>query len=161
MTMRELLSEEYVCGFIGWSKQRNVKTVSLTVGLSMLLRALRRYGWKEESLKWLKEAIRELPKDDASMLDERDRAKWVDYDRLATIPDQIRAAAERLLERGTKRYSQAMRDALLIQWLVTLPWRQRNVREMRIGRRDEGPTSSWPASATNLLLRGRLGSKRL
>jgi integrase len=44
-----------------------------------------------------------------------------------------RAAAER---KGTKAVALFVRDELIMKWLLTLPWRQRNIREMQIG----GPT---------------------
>jgi len=69
---------------------------------------------------------------------EAKQRKWVDYDKLCELPEKMRRDAEKKYQRDSKQYACAMRDILLITWLLTLPWRQRNLRECRIGRREDG-----------------------
>jgi integrase len=50
----------------------------------------------------------------------------------------MRRDAEDKYQKGSKQYARAMRDILLIIWLLTLPLRQRNISESRLGRREDG-----------------------
>jgi hypothetical protein len=57
----------------------------------------------------------------------------LDYVTLEDIPDQIRAGRTAAAKRGRKQLAVVVRNELLIKWLTILPWRQRNIRECRIG----------------------------
>ena len=128
------------------------------VPLGLLYASLRRYpALKEVSFEWLKNAMKSLPEDDETETQDNKRKKWVSYERLCEIPRLLREDAAKRLKKGTKRYAEAMRNALLIEWLLVLPWRQRNLREMRLGDRAAGanifrdrvsdePTLARPAS---------------
>jgi hypothetical protein len=57
----------------------------------------------------------------------------LEYKILELIPAKIRAERVAAEKKGLKQVSQVVLKELLIKWLITLPWRQRNIRECRIG----------------------------
>jgi hypothetical protein len=65
----------------------------------------------------------------------------VDYNSLFQIPQKIREEATGKIattDANAKKMALAVRNELLMAWLVVLPWRQRNLRECRLGPRDQG-----------------------
>jgi hypothetical protein len=77
--------------------------------------------------------MEQIPLEDYSQVKERKQRRWIPYDDLARIPDQIHREIATAPDLSEKRRAQMARDALLIRWLTTLPWRQRNIRECQIG----------------------------
>jgi hypothetical protein len=76
--------------------------------------------------------LEQLPRTSEEELRQRKERKWVAYDVLARIPEQIREEADSMPGLDEKRKALMMRDALIMAWLTTLPWRQRNLRECRV-----------------------------
>ena len=58
--------------------------------------------------------------------------KYLPYDALSAIPEKIVIARKRK-QRGQRAYARLIHDELLIQFLLTFCWRQRNIRECRLG----------------------------
>jgi integrase len=110
-TLDSLLTKDFVTRFVSWSiNERYIK------GGTVMRRLL--------------DAI-----EDESLADSRARksANFVDYAVLATVPDKIRSMTH-IRSRWTEiEVARASMHALMIQWLLILPWRQRNLRECRIG----------------------------
>ena len=104
---------------------------------------------------WVPNSIAELPNDFEVLAKERKERRWVSYDALARVPDQIRQDVERVYGRDERATALMARDALLIEWMITLPWRQRNIRECKLlsfakrGNlsKEEIPTNSTMAKA--------------
>lgn len=62
--------------------------------------------------------------------------KYIDYDEFEAIPNQIRAHRESYGKRRRKseiRLAQLAMEEFLFRWFLSFPWRQRNLRELRIG----------------------------
>ncbi|HWR14145.1 MAG TPA: hypothetical protein VN577_04925 [Terriglobales bacterium] len=119
--------------FVDWALNvRNMRSNSVSK-LSMLYAAVRHYpALKGIDFKWFSVLLRELPPDEKDGRKERRAARLVPYDVLAGVPKQIR----QLRDRGcsdARQLSWLCHDELLIALLVTLAWRQRNIRECRIG----------------------------
>jgi Phage integrase family len=55
---------------------------------------------------------------------------------LSAIPQSIRRERNHIPKDHEKAKALSVRDELLIQWFLVLPWRQRNVRECRLGGRN-------------------------
>jgi integrase len=84
-------------------------------------------------LSWFKPFLESLPIEAESERRMRKEKKYLEYAVVETIPAKIHA--ERL-SASANQESQAARlamEELLLTWLLVLPWRQRNIRECRIG----------------------------
>jgi hypothetical protein len=92
-----------------------------------------------EDFSWLPKLLAQLPEDPEDLTSEAKAKKWVDYDRLCEIPEKILTKARRRFGEGSYRLALAYHNALLICFLTTLAWRQRNVRECRISTTAPGP----------------------
>lgn len=138
-SLKELLSREVVTGFAEWLlNQRKVRgrTVYNELGRICGLRSYPPLASLDFS--WLLKLMAQLPVEDYSDVKERKQRRWVSFDELARIPDQIRREAAVYAGLSARRRAEMMRDALLMRWLTTLPWRQRNLRECKLGPFSEG-----------------------
>jgi integrase len=98
-----------------------------------MLYALRTYPLlARHDLHWIPKLISQLPTDCEVKRRESKESRWVPYDVLAGLPDQIREDAETSRCYGEKARAIQARNELLIAWLTVLPWRQRNLRECKI-----------------------------
>ncbi len=132
-SLRELLTEQVITSFVEWSlNERNVSSCSI-MRLSSVYSAVRFHPkYQHDDWRWLSNLFSQLPLDDESALLERKARKYVPYGLLCKVPSQIREI--RVSKRcNPKRVSRLVHDALLISWLTVLPWRQRNIRECRLG----------------------------
>jgi integrase len=134
VSLIELITRERVTSFISWLlNERKVLNGTVAGNLWQLYAAVRYYPpFKSHDFSWLSEFARQLPCDPSSGIEERKLAKYLLYDDLAEIPRKIHKDRERLPAEQRKRRALLARDELLIRWLTTLPWRQRNIRECRI-----------------------------
>jgi integrase len=135
----ELLSRQVITEFAEWSlNQRRVKGRSVHNELGRIC-GLRCYPpLASHDFSWLPELMAQLPLEDRSQVTERKRPRWVTFDELARIPERIRQEATVYNGLSERRRAEMVRDALLMRWLTTLPWRQRNLRECGLGPFSEG-----------------------
>lgn len=140
--LKALCNEDTMFAFVNWCRTERANSKrSLSMRLEMLYAALRTYPlFQGQDFGWLKRIIEQLceDEDDLTRAKEGKQKRWVDYDQLSELPSRMLADADRRYTRGSKQYASAMRDILLITWLLILPWRQRNLRECRIGSREDG-----------------------
>ncbi len=141
-TLEELLSRENLTEFVAWCiNERKIRPSSLVPRLGMLYAAAKRYPpLQPKDFGWMRELISELPEDTEALTKEAKERKWVPYDKLAEIPAMIRADSRKITKSPKERIKKALlaRDELLITWMTTLPWRQRNLRECKLGRKEQG-----------------------
>ncbi len=127
----ELFTEEIVESFMEWALNTRHYKRSSILRFSMLHSALRHHAkYKDTDFSWFLRLCEELPKDDEVAARDRKAQKCVPFDILQEIPVKIRRAMAS--KRGVEAAWLA-HDALVMEWLATLPWRQRNLRECRIG----------------------------
>ena len=132
----ELVTKESLVHFIKWSlNERKVKSRSFAVGLSMLYAALKwNPAYQAEDLGWFRTLISEIQPDSESERRERKLNKYLPYEVIRDIPARIRERREELgVQLSERQLAFLVHDELLVLWLVTLLWRQRNIRECRIG----------------------------
>jgi hypothetical protein len=99
----------------------------------MIYGALRHHPkHKNQDFKWFIPLFDEVPEDDQSVAQEKKAKKSVPYEDLCKIPVAIRIARMKL-NNDDPKVSRLVHDELLMLWLTTLPWRQRNIRECRLG----------------------------
>jgi integrase len=131
----QLVQEQFVGGFTDWCiNTREVKGESLRGLLRLLSAALHQHpSYKSMDLNWFKPLLDGLPTESKSESRKRKAEMFLTYKVLGSIPEQIRAGRRAAEKRGLQHVARVVQDELLFRWFITLPWRQRNVREMRIG----------------------------
>jgi integrase len=133
--LREFFSEENLTDFVRWAinvrKRRCISLIPHLATVKSILTAYRPLTGTDPG--WLADLIRQLPTKEDRKLTKLARArKWMDFDRLDRIPDLIRREIESSSNWSPKRRALAVRDELLMKFLVFLLWRQRNIRECRL-----------------------------
>jgi len=129
----QLVTEDVVTSFVEWGL--NVRRVSPTVykKLASLFAAIRHHPrYNKLDWKWFSDLFLSLPEESESDGQRRKSEKMLPYDILLTVPESIRA------ERLSKKFSEQkeaflIHDELLVRWFTVLAWRQRNIRECRLG----------------------------
>jgi integrase len=134
-SLSQVVTEPVIGAFAEWSiNERQVKLGSLQQNLRLLLAAMRHHpAYKTLEWGWFQALLEGLPVEPESELKDRKAAKYVEYPVVEAIPGKIRAdrrIAE--MKRPHQTHLLVMKE-LMMRWLVTLPWRQRNLRECRIG----------------------------
>lgn len=131
-SLQELVREDIVTSYVEWAiNERQVKGLALRTNLCMLRAALRYHPvHRMINLDWFDPLLSSIPIESKSERKKRKAYKYLEYSVLEQIPNLIR------LERAKTRKSMlvsrlAMRE-LLMKWLITLPWRQLNIRECRV-----------------------------
>ena len=88
-------------------------------------------------LPWFKTLLMSMPSESPKTIVHRKAKKWVDYSELEKIPGKIRAASERDGYSG-KKLAIMRQQELLMAMLTEMAWRQRNLREPKLGTRADG-----------------------
>jgi hypothetical protein len=132
-SLKSLFTEDIVSAFIEWGLNERGLTRSTLRHLSMIYGAMRHHSkYKDHDYGWFGKLLDEIPEDDPSVLQEKKAKKSAPYEDLCKIPATIRATRMKHNSDDIKA-SRLAHDELLILWITTLPWRQRNLRECRIG----------------------------
>jgi integrase len=133
-SLSDLVTKETVGDFVEWCQEaRRAKGASIKVGLVYLNSAMRQHpAYAGVDLKWfskLLDAI-ELEKDSARR--QRKAVRFLEYGELEAIPSKLRADRAMAAKKGSRKLARLVMCELLIRWLITLAWRQRNLRECRV-----------------------------
>jgi len=136
--LRELVTEQNVGNFISWSlNNRNAKGLGLSIQLGGLSAALSQNPkFSDITSPWMPKLLESIPEDSGEETQRRKEEKYLPYSVLCDIAPAIRRERERIPENHRKAIALNVRDELVILWLLTLPWRQRNIRECRVGGRN-------------------------
>ncbi len=132
-TLMDLLTPEIMDAFVDWAlNHRKVSSESLRK-LAMLYSGVRYHPkYKDRDWKWFGELFAELPEDPESERKQRKAQKCLAYDQLCAVPERLKEIRERTSKKSV-RTSWLVHDELLVRFLLTLAWRQRNIRECRLG----------------------------
>jgi integrase len=99
-----------------------------------LYAAIRDYHkYKSLDLSWFPALLKSIPLVSETESLDRKVARMLPYSDIKQIPGKISLARKELAGREPKELAALVRDELLMTWLLLLPWRQRNLRECRIG----------------------------
>jgi integrase len=113
---------------------RKLRGQTIRARLAIIGAALRYHPeYRDLDLSWLKPFLNEIPTDSWSEMRERQIAKQIPYEVVEAIPAKLHAERRAAERRGKVNVARHVRNELLIKWLVTLAWRQRNIRQCRIG----------------------------
>lgn len=134
-SLTELVSEQHVGSFIEWSiNVRKVKGQSLHVNLGSLCAAMNEHpAYKSLDLTWFRPLIDSVPVERESEIKRRKAEKYLEYDVVRSIPGKVRAERPAAAKKGKRIVALVVMQELLMKWFTVIPWRQRNVRECRIG----------------------------
>jgi hypothetical protein len=132
-TLQELISQEVITAFASWClNQRKVSGRTVEIDLARIC-GLKWYPpLASIDFSWLPKLMAKLPKRHEEDIQAKKDGKWLRYEILAGIPERIRKDAVRDRSLSEIARAEMMRDALLIQLLSTLPWRQLNLRQCKI-----------------------------
>jgi hypothetical protein len=136
-SLSSLITREHIARFTSWAtNERKVKGQSLSTGLGMVYAALRHNPcYKELDLNWFENIIDQLPIESQSTVDQRKARKYIPYSVAEQIPKRIRAKRMKLKSSNERIEALYAHNELLMLWILLLPWRQRNIRELRVGGR--------------------------
>ena len=133
--LQELITEQIVSSFVMWNlNERGIKNASAAMSIASIHAALahnRKYA--HITGEWMVRLVNSIPEDDQEPRRRRKEEKYVPYSQLCEVPDKIRKDRARIPASDLKALALSVRDELMIRWLLALPWRQRNIRECRIG----------------------------
>ena len=134
-SLQVLLRKEIVGGYIEFSlNDRQNKGLSLVNSLSLLLAAMRQHSrYAGANWAWLDDMIGNISVESDTERRARKAAKFIDYGELAVIPGKMHADRTAVAKGGSHALAVHAMTQLLARWFLILPWRQRNVRECRIG----------------------------
>jgi Phage integrase family len=137
-SLPDLAQQHIVGGFIQWCiTEREVKGHTLRQNLRLLGAVLRQYPrYAKHNFDWFTPLLNGIPVESDAVLKKRRAEKVLEYAVLENIPGMIRAQRSKAAGMGGKKLALLVRDELMIRWLTVLPWRQRNLRECRIGGRN-------------------------
>ena len=132
-SLASLFTEDIVSAFVEWGLNERRLSRSSLLRLSMIYGAMRHHPkYKNGDFAWFTTLFDQVPEDDQSAIQERKAKKSVPYEHLCKIPGAIKEVRLILTDDDVEASSLA-HDELLILWFTTLVWRQRNVRECRLG----------------------------
>ena len=134
-SLSQLIKEEIVADYVNWCvNERGVKGESLQKRLGVVDAALRQHpSFPSSDLGWLKDLVKSVPMEPESERRMRKTKKYLEYSVIETIPRKIRADRVLAAKDQPKEVTRLAMEELLIKWLINLAWRQRNIRECRIG----------------------------
>lgn len=134
-SLSELAQPHIIGGFVEWCmNERVVKGQTLQRNLRLLAGLLNQHpSFAALDRKWLKPMLDNIPTEPKSVLKKRKAEKYLPYSTIQRIPAIIREERSAAAKKGCKQLALVVRNELFMFWLTVLPWRQRNLRECRIG----------------------------
>ena len=138
LSLLDLVEKDLIEGFIEWAmSQRGRKGAGIQSKLAMLAAVMLHHpAYASHDFRWLSSLIDSIPIEDVSERRQRKSSKLVAYEVLEAVPDKIRVATQayaRRKKKNAKRIARMAMEELMFRWLLVLPWRQRNLRECRVG----------------------------
>lgn len=134
-SLADLLQQQIIDDYVSWFiNERKNEGTPLVTRLSMILAVVSKHAdYHSRDWNWFKQIIDSIPCSSDEEVKARKALKYLDYSVLEKIPGKIRAIREGLAKRSKEMAAPVVAEELLFRWVLLLPWRQRNVRECRIG----------------------------
>jgi hypothetical protein len=121
---------------VEWSiNERGMKGLSIKPRIGMIAAVVKNHPkFAGTDYSWFKTLADSIPLEDESELKKRKAARYLEYEIFETIPMAIHAEVNSSFRKKRTHHAACLAtEELLIRWLLILPWRQRNIRECRIG----------------------------
>jgi Phage integrase family len=135
ISVSDLITEDILGRFVEWGlDEREVKSCSIRNTLALIAAALAQSPKHQHvSGSWLKILLDSLPEDSDEDSRRRKEEKYLPYATLVAIPQMMRRDRPAGPKATSQQIAIAVRNELLMMWPTILPWRQLNIRNMRIG----------------------------
>jgi integrase len=134
-SLGQLIRKPIIAAYISWCiNDRKLKGNPLVTQLAAVLAAVSKHPvYKAIDVGWFRPLLGSIPRDSYDEVKARKAKKYLEFDVLELIPGQIRARRTSEAKRGKEHVARLAMEELLIAWLLVLLWRQRNIRECRVG----------------------------
>ncbi|WP_348265282.1 hypothetical protein P8935_12215 [Telmatobacter sp. DSM 110680] len=134
-SLAALLQRHLVSDYVTWSlNERKKQGASFVTQIAAIQAAVSNHpAYKSLDWTWLKQIQEGIPCDSIEEVKKRKAQKYLDYSVVDKIPEKIRAIRGQNSKTSKLAAALLVLEELLIKWLLILPWRQRNIRECRIG----------------------------
>lgn len=134
-SLSEVITEPILTDYINWVLNvRKIKYGTVLIDLARISAALgQNPKYSHVGGTWLSALLSCIPEDSEEDVRRRKEEKYLSHDVLRQIPAMIRTDCPPAEKADARTRALAFRDAFLMEWMLTLPWRQRNHRELRIG----------------------------
>jgi hypothetical protein len=134
-TVSSLVTEEIATAFAMWSiNDRRKSGSAFKSDLSTLHATIRHYPkCKDVDVSWFPKLLKGIPVTANTETLDRKMNRMLPYAVIKKIPGRISQTREKGAARSPRKLAEVVRDELLMSWLILLPWRQRNLRECRVG----------------------------
>lgn len=121
--------------FVAWSiNDRRKSGSAFKSDLSTLHAAIRHYPkCKNVDVSWFPALLKGIPVTANTEMLDRKMNRMLPCTVVKHIPGKIAQIREKAAAKTPKKLAEVVRDELLMSWLIYLPWRQRNLRECRVG----------------------------
>ncbi|MGO9083681.1 MAG: hypothetical protein ACLQBK_00505 [Candidatus Sulfotelmatobacter sp.] len=133
-SLPQLVREEIVSSYLEWRiNERRVKGYGIRCALRLLSAAMRQHpSYKSMDFGWFKPLLNSIPIEPKAEVKKRKAQKYLEYEVIESIPAKILAERRAVSKNEIGQNALLTRNALLMRWIITLPWRQLNVRKCRI-----------------------------
>ena len=132
-SLAELVTKESVGAFIRYLlNERNLTGESVHVRLASLCAALKQ-RYKDHDVAWFGELLSGIEQSTESELWARKEAKSLPYEVLVTVAEKLHEERSRTAKTDRRQIARLVHHELLFRSFLIMVWRQRNVRECRIG----------------------------
>lgn len=134
LTLPDLFTKDVVAGYVKWLfKERGWIRSSILARLSGIHSAMTSHPvYRRKNYSWYLRVLKQVPKEAVSKLKDRRSKKSVTYDLLVDVPGKMRSERSDLPETSPRQLALKMHDELLMEWVVSLPWPPRLLRECQI-----------------------------
>lgn len=134
-SLDQLIRKPIIAAYISWCiNDRKLKGNPLVTQLAAVLAAVSKHPiYSAIDVGWFRPLLGSISRDSYDDVKARKARKYLEFDVLELIPAQIRAKRESEAKRGKDHVARLAMEELLIAWLLVLLWRQRNIRECRVG----------------------------
>ncbi len=135
LSLAHLMDKELISSYLEWCvNERKVAGLGLQHEVRLLFASIRQYpAFRSLDVSWWRMLHDSIPIEPESERRRRKAMKYLEYETLESIPSQIRAHASQTRGLSAKETAREVMNELMMRWLLVLPWRQRNIRECRIG----------------------------
>ncbi len=133
-SLLQVVTEPIIAAYAEWAiNVRQVNPGSLHHNLRLLSAIMRQHpAYKTLDWGWFKELLDGLPMEPESDLKDRKAKKYIEYQFVETIPEKIHTVRLVAEKKRPDQVALLVMEELMMTWFVTLPWRQRNIRECRV-----------------------------
>jgi integrase len=134
-SLMHLVDQEFLTSYAEWKiTRRGCKGSSIFQDVALVLAAVRHYpSFSSFDKTWFSGFLNTIPTEgDEESLKERKNTHYLEYNQVESIADELRQHRQHLEKSKRGNPAELATEELLMRFLCTLAWRQRNLRTCRI-----------------------------